>query len=355
VLIAALGLWATLSSLWSVIPQHSFLEGIRLFALSAGGLFILGSGLSVTQENRIHINKALLVGLSLALILLAIERFAHQPVTRWWYHITDNYLPLARYDRGVVVIALAGWAAIVAQETVWRQFALVVLFLATAFLMVSEAAMLAAIAGTTTFIAARFVPRFVAGAMIAGTLILGVAIPVATPSNETVLWLHDNVHQIKPSGIHRLLIWRFGADRVAERPFLGWGMDASRAIPGGQTDLNVMLPGLHYGEPAQALPLHPHDAALQWQLELGLPGLALGLGIVVWIIYAIGWRARLTPTQRAGALALTMAALTIGLLSFGIWQAWWLSTLWICAALFAATTGEVADDTKVLTADHPAS
>ena len=297
----------------------------------------------------------MLVGLAIALVLLSIERFAHQPITRWWHHITDNYLPLARFDRGVIVILLAGWAAIVAQDSVWRRLAFISLFLATALLMVSEAAMLAAIAGTTTFVIGRFIPRIVAGAMIAGTLILGVAIPIATPSNDTVLWLHDNVHQIKPSGIHRLLIWRFGADRVAERPFLGWGMDASRAIPGGQTDLNVMLPGLHYGEPAQALPLHPHDAALQWQLELGLPGLALGLAIVVWIIYVIGWRARLTPTQRAGALALTMAALTIGLLSFGIWQAWWLSTLWICAALFAATTGEMADDTEVLTAARPAS
>ncbi len=353
-LLGGLGLWASASFLWSIIPNHSLFEGLRFLVVCAGGLTLLAGGLSVTKHERRRIDKALLIGLGLALFLLAIERFTHQPITRWWHHITDNYLPLARFDRGVIVVVLSGWAAICAKEGSWPRLALILVFLATTLLMVSEAAMLAALAGTATFIVARFAPRLASAAMIAGTLVLGIAIPIATPGFDTVLALHDNLHAIKPSGIHRLLIWRFAADHAAERPFLGWGMDASRAIPGGQTDLNVMLPGLHYGEPAQALPLHPHDAALQWQLELGIPGLALGLAIVIWIIYRVGWEKRLSPTRRAGALALTMAALTIGLLSFGVWQAWWLSTLWLSAGLFAATASGGADD-ETLTPDDPAS
>jgi O-antigen ligase len=145
------------------------------------------------------------------------------------------------------------------------------------------------------------------------------------------------------SGIHRLLIWRFGADRIAERPLLGWGMDASRAIPGGKTKFNDLLPTLHYPGDAEAMPLHPHDAALQWQLELGIPGLLLGLTLVVWVIYRIGWRRDRPIGERAAALALAAAALVVGLLSFGIWQAWWLSTLWLTASLFAAGSGDGQD------------
>jgi len=171
---------------------------------------------------------------------------------------------------------------------------------------------------------------------------IGIAIPVATPSYDAVLTIHTEAPWIKYSGIHRLLIWRFAADRLAERPLLGWGMDASRAIPGGKTDFNDRLPTLHYPGGAEALPLHPHDAALQLQLELGLPGLVLGLGIVVFVVYRVGWRAELSAHERAAALALCGSALIVALLSFGIWQAWWQATLWLVAALYCANVGHGA-------------
>jgi hypothetical protein len=47
----------------------------------------------------------------------------------------------------------------------------------------------------------------------------------------------------------------------------------------------------------------------------------------------------LSPYARAAALGLGASALVIGLLSFGIWQAWWLSSLWLTASLYAASGG----------------
>jgi O-antigen ligase len=190
------------------------------------------------------------------------------------------------------------------------------------------------VAGLVVFAAAYVAPRTIAAAMILATLALGVAIPLATPRYETVIALHERAPWIKWSGIHRLVIWRFAADRVAERPILGWGMDASRAIPGGKTDISALAPALHYPGGAEALPLHPHDAALELELELGLPGLVLGLAIIAWVLWWVGWRAALDRERRAGALALAASALTVGLLSFGVWQAWWLSTLWLVSAFY---------------------
>ena len=71
------------------------------------------------------------------------------------------------------------------------------------------------------------------------------------------------------STYHRLLVWGFTADRIEERPVLGWGLNASRAVPGGAKSLDVSEP---------ALPLHPHNAALQWRLELGILGVLFGVG-----------------------------------------------------------------------------
>ena len=36
-----------------------------------------------------------------------------------------------------------------------------------------------------------------------------------------------------------------------------------------------------------------------------------------------------SPMERAAALAMTASAMVIAELSFGIWQGWWLSALWL--------------------------
>ena len=204
-----------------------------------------------------------------------------------------------------------------------------------AAVMARATALLAALASLAAFAVAWLAPRNVAGAIIAGLLALSIPFRSRCPSYDTTIALHAEAPWMKWSGIHRLLIWRFAADRVAERPILGWGMDASREIPGGKVEFNDVLPTLHYPGGAQRLPLHPHDAVLQLQLELGM----LGLAVMAWPIWRIGWRAPLTPGRRAGALALGVAALIVGLLSFGVWQAWWLSTVWLAAGLFVASGG----------------
>ena len=240
----------------------------------------------------------------------------------------------------MTVLLLMLWPALFAVAAPWLRGVLVVAVVAMTLVMSSATATLAALVSLVIFALGRRLPRPVAGAMLLGLTALAAAIPLATPSFDTVVALHRSSPWIKPSGIHRLLIWRFGADRVAERPLLGWGMDAARDLPGGKTDLNTLLPGLHYGDRIEAMPLHPHDAALQWQLELGLPGSLLSLAIIAWILARIGWQAPLEPNRRAGALALAGAAMTVGLLSFGVWQSWWLSTLWLVAASYAASGAE---------------
>ncbi len=242
-LLAALGLWATLSSLWSILPQHSLLEGIRFLALSAGGLVIFLGARTVTPSERRWIGNAVTAGIALSLLLLAIERFGNAPIVRHWKDMPfDQYLAFQRYDRGVTVLVLALWPAFFADTPRWLRGLLLVAVLGMALLMESAAAVLAVFLALVVFAGARFAPRWIAGAMIAGILAFGVAIPVSIPSYDNILALHQNAPWIKWSGVHRLLIWRFSDDRIAEHPLLGWGMDASRAIPGGKADFNSPLP-----------------------------------------------------------------------------------------------------------------
>jgi O-antigen ligase len=347
-LLAGLALWGTASAIWSIIPGHSLFEGLRFLALSAGGLVFLSAALTADGPERRRIRTALAAGLVLALAFLALARLDEAPITRLWLGAPpDQAISLARFDRGVTIAVLTVWALLCAPLPLWPRGLLGLGVLAMAFLMLSATALLAAVASLAVYAAARILPRSIAALMIVGLVTLSLAIPLAVPSDQETIALHERAPWIKWSGIHRLLIWRFAADRAAERPLLGWGMDSSRAIPGGTTDFNAVLPNLHYPGGAQRLPLHPHDALMQWQLELGPLGLLLGLAVIVWTIWRIGWRAPLSVERRAGALAVAVAALAVGLLSFGIWQAWWLSTVWLSAALFAATDMGKPKDTLI--------
>ena len=113
--------------------------------------------------------------------------------------------------------------------------------------------------------------------------------------------------------------------KVKARPALGWGMESSRAIPGGTTEY---VPGRTY------LPLHPHNNALQVLLEEGVIGFALTLTALVIALRA--WRRHWSsdPLEGAAGGALIMAFLVIGFSAFGIWQTWWIAVAWIAAALF---------------------
>jgi O-antigen ligase len=104
----------------------------------------------------------------------------------------------------------------------------------------------------------------------------------------------------------RLDVWRFTAQQVTGHPFVGWGLDSSRAWPAH-------------------IPMHPHDAALQLWLETGAVGVALAALFWTWLFVRID---TVVAEDRAAAavMAATAAAyLTIGAISFGVWQEWWLA------------------------------
>jgi O-antigen ligase len=339
VLAAALALWATASASWSILPEHSLFEGLRFFAVGAGGLVVLGAALDLPPPAGRRIAQFAAAGVALAILLLGIERFGDFAIARLLHGAGPDYhLFFSRYDRGVTTLVLMLWPALAAARRVWQGVILVLGVFAAAWLMSSLASLLGLAAGVAAFAFACRFPRSVATALIAAMLAAAIVLPAVVPSYQSTVMFQERAPWFKQSGIHRLLIWRFTADRIAERPLLGWGMDAARELPGGHRDFSTTLPGIKLSPGDEALPLHPHDAALQWRVELGLPGTALCLAIVFWGLWRIGFKARLLPVHRAAVLGFAATAMVIGLLSFGAWQAWWLSCLWTISALCAGVS-----------------
>ena len=159
-------------------------------------------------------------------------------------------------------------------------------------------------------------------------------------------WLPASSH-------HRLTIWSFTARNIADKPLFGWGFDGARAIPGGKTIIPVVrLKGCAQTAPPvvvpgrdqpvagdcvlweESLPLHPHNAWLQIWLELGGIGAVLAAWLVWGLTERLGGQAA-APPDRAAAIATLVAALVVCSVSYGFWQSWWQSTLWIAAAVTA--------------------
>jgi exopolysaccharide production protein ExoQ len=170
------------------------------------------------------------------------------------------------------------------------------------------------------------------GLLLAATLVpLATALVMPLLPDPQALWAMEL--PLPPSAHHRLTIWRFATERIAEHPLIGWGTDESRRIAGGDTTLlfTRMLPGeVLQTIPEPVMPLHPHNGLLQAWLELGLVGLGLILAVLAVLFARV--QAIADRPARAGLLAACAAALTVYSVSYGAWQSWWLSGLWLIAA-----------------------
>ena len=108
----------------------------------------------------------------------------------------------------------------------------------------------------------------------------------------------------------RLGYWKFATEQIWRHPALGWGLDASRTF-------------------APDIQLHPHNSALQIWLELGGIGVLMVSILSVYLFWNL--KRRHSDARIAVSAATMVIYLTVGGVSFGVWQEWWLA----CAALAA--------------------
>ena len=221
----------------------------------------------------------------------------------------------------------------------WPWLVRAVLLMAGAAVLISlpgETARLATIAGLGAALFSLAAPRLVPKLVGAGVAVLILLMPLLVAFIPQI-----PSASLPPSAVHRLVIWDFAAARIAERPLAGWGLEASRAMPGGRARPDAAtLDRLNITAPAQraflasphveVMPLHPHNGALQLWLELGGIGALIGAALML----ALGFAASRSAAPAVGAGMLASAAVT-GMLSFGLWQAWWVASLLLAMVALA--------------------
>ncbi len=142
----------------------------------------------------------------------------------------------------------------------------------------------------------------------------------------------ENVFQ--PSILHRIEIWDRCIELAKERPFFGWGISASRALP--KTD----QPSKYRTEHKRTDFMYPHNIFLQCWLELGLLGLII---LLFWLNALLNWTGNLPIQQRPFYAAAIMSVLTIYAFGNPVWRSWWIVFLLVVAMMIQIAVKQGAD------------
>ncbi len=342
ILLSCLCLWAALSIFWSIDGRSAFVGTAKLIGnLIVGG--VLFSVLQSLTEAELKIAmRWFLIGFLSLLGLLVLEIFLGHPIYGAIKNVELHNLILGGsywLNIAVVFLVLLIWPLCMALFNLGTQkignpkliFLVICIFALLLFLTVFimfQSGTLALLLGLFAAVVIWFLGR--RAAMVASILfvLIGLLLPFALTYPEVPVYSLKNFVSLPNSAKHRLAIWDFTAEKIEQKTFFGWGMNASRNMPGGKSLLNSKSDDI-FGD---ALPLHPHNAMLQMWLELGLPGiiLYLTLGVYILISAASRIRSRFESSMMVGQF---VTILIISNLSFGAWQAWWIATLWLSAAL----------------------
>jgi exopolysaccharide production protein ExoQ len=320
-LFAALVLLGVLSSLWAVNPGRSLLIALRLTGVFAAGLSLIVASSRIAAPHRVVVGFA--VGLVTAIALAVVQYQTNGAMTASPTARQFVVTALNQAENGFALLLLPLSATLILRRWYILAAVLVALTIATIWLLVGDMAKIAIVLGVAA--AAGFYfwrPQLALVAAIASVVLIVLA-PLVLPRLAGINAARETAEAVKFSAWHRLEIWSFVGSRIAEKPLLGWGLDVSRAIPGG----NALTP-----EGRPWLPLHPHNAALQVWLELGVPGAALLALCLARLWLALGkvtWP-RLYTATAGGSVT---ATLIVALGSYGIWQEWLISSEFLTAFL----------------------
>jgi O-antigen ligase len=320
-LLLALLAWGGLSAAWSIDPWRSLALDARLAGMAAAGLALAAAAPRMAAPGRLAL--CLVAGTVAAIGLAAVDLAGNGIVSRL---VSVRPFAAPRLNQiavWVAIVLLPTAALLIAARRVLLAAGLAILMGATVYGLDATGGKTALAAALPAAALLYLWPRAVSGIAAGLSVAAILTAPLTLPSLARSPTVFAAVDGFKESAGHRLLIWRFTGERIADRPLFGWGLDAARAVPGGDVEAR---PGEKF------LPLHPHDSALQVWLELGLPGavlFALAVGGLWLRLGAAPWP-RLYLAAAGGSLTVVSAVAGAG---WGIWQEWWLGTL--ALALFA--------------------
>ena len=324
--LALLVVWCAIASAWSEDSARSLVLSLRVAVILAAGLVLFPIVATLDDAAKKRVGHWLFAGFGLSLVLVSVETGLDYPMLRP-FKTAEAGEEAVWLNRGAIALALIVWPVTTwlwARGLRWKALALPVALGVASVFLESAAATLGLVAGDVTALLALSHRKAGLAIAIAAGVLAFVAMPFAAREMHDHGW--HRADWLAASAQHRIEIWDFAVQRIAETPVLGWGFDGSRHMQALYPDLS------NTGRELAAL--HPHSAPLQIMLELGAVGAVIALALLGLITIRLDG----TPGRiRMFGYPLVVAALAIAAVSHGVWQNWWLALL-VSAALLVPLT-----------------
>ncbi len=336
-------LWAATTLFWTPELLRGARTVAKLALFFAGGLLAIDSAAKLATADRHRCGTALLIGVASAIIYLSVDMYSDGVIRGAILRaLGDGVFQRYMLNRPVAIIVLLLWPALIVIKRrypgwmVWLGLIAIIGLLAGTE---NTTALIALIVGTLVYSIAsisRFLPALRV-VCIAGVVLSLLALPFFSGTSDKIKsW--NALSSVENSFVHRLYIWDFAATRALEKPLSGWGIEASRGLaekfkpdPGSKR-MQTPIESRRLFFEENRLPLHPHSAGLQIWVELGVIGIVLCGGFLGSICWFAASRLQF-GVACPPLLALIVTGFTICSSGFGIWQSWWMSSLWLSAIL----------------------
>ena len=316
--------WTMLSSAWSPAPKASL---GRLAIGVAAGLALVAASAQAGARGRALIRAATGAAIVMLASLLMIEALFGMPLNRLAQPDMVDWALAHNPGTGVAVFLLLAGCGVLALVTLrlrWLAFCVCACAPYLVFQFDMNANVVALPVALACAAAAYARPRptlTVIGASLAAFILIAPLIARTLPPHPPI------ENDLPFSWDHRLEIWRSSAARIGQAPLFGHGFDSARTM-----GAPILIHDARY----IAIPLHPHNIAMQIWLELGAIGAILAAAALFTTGRALGERlAReraFTATLAGGVAVYALHAC----ISYGMWQEWWVASAFLFAALLAA-------------------
>jgi O-antigen ligase len=331
VIAALLLAWPVLSIGWAIVPAISAQTALKTVTIVAVGLIaVLAVRSALLTPVAVDIFTASLIAVA---VIVLLEKLPTGGLMHLRYPRPEDYekFMVVHINRGLDALPVLIWPAVLAARRMkqrWPAWLLPLIAALPIAVMHSLSAKSAIVLGTGAYFLLRTWPRRGGSVLQFGVPAALVLWPIVFALGYGAVFANPAIYQRLPNSSQaRVDIWKFALDHIRERPVLGWGMESSRSIPGGDES--------YMGGTRTYLPLHPHNSVFQVLLEQGVIGLALSLAAVALIIRALRRNADDSEALATGG-ALIVAYLMVGFTAFGMWQTWWIAVAWISAVLWRA-------------------
>lgn len=299
----------TIQSTW---PQTSWREWLKLVTIFVPLLAFSSPHLSNKLLNP-KFMPVMLVSSVIGALALSLELYLGGPIL---HVVKDPNAGLTQYNRGLsflVVLAfplmaglLYGQFPLALNKRLWIVLPFILVLFIPAGLTESRAAKLALLLGLITTVAACILPQ-----LTRYTLMVVPVACIGWPFAVQTFFLnhYDLLSRFPDSWHSRMEIWDYLSYRLLEHPLLGWGLGTAHLLP--------------YQEPHGVLyhmnnlpAAHPHNVMIELWVELGLPGLVMGLAFAYLLLHKAG---QLDKKLLPFALGAWIAALCLSLVAYDFW------------------------------------